>query len=202
MSSSAGSKGRTVDGRALVAALQAAMRALPTSQEKAELRRNVDELIKFLTDLRDSLDLIPAVEDASQAGKGIEALAALLARAESNVALASALGIDLAGAGDATSKRRPRKRSPADGQPPVPVGSVLEKLRQQPVDSIRRELEDPDRHSSATLKAIAGELGIRGTAKLSRETMAHQISMKIANYRGYQRLRGDAASPSGESEDR
>lgn len=65
------------------------------------------------------------------------------------------------------------------------------------MESIRRELEDPERHSTATLRVVAGQLGIRGTAKLSRETMAHQFSMKIANFRGYQRMSGEGEPAGG-----
>lgn len=191
MSSSADSEGRTLNGRALVAGLQAAIRALPSSREKQELRQSIDDLIRFLTDLRDSLDLIPTLDDASKADRAVEALAGLFEKAESSPALAAALGIS-----SRRESARPRSRPP-EGAPatervdPSRVDGLLQRLRQQPVESIRRELEDPERHSTGILRAVAAQLGIKGAAKLSRETMAHQISMKIANYRGYQRLRGE-----------
>ncbi len=191
MNSSAGSKGRTVDGRALVAALQSAVKSLPTASEKQELRLLINELVLFLTDLRDSLDLIPAIEDAAKAERALEALGELFRRAEDNSTLAIALGVGPSADPGRSKGRRSSVTPERTEQEPVQVQGLLERLRQQPVESIRRELEAPEHHSLAILRGIATQLGIRGTAKLSRETMAHQISMKIANFRGYQSLRGD-----------
>jgi hypothetical protein len=62
-----------VDGRALVAALQLAVKALPTTSEKQELRRSINDLIAFLTDLRDSLRGYQRMSGDDGAGGGSNA---------------------------------------------------------------------------------------------------------------------------------
>lgn len=178
--------GRHLDGKALVGAIDAAIRALPTAADKEGLRSSLNELISFLSEVRDALDLVPAIEDAKKAEQALATLREHVGKAERNPFLAAALGLHGASTGPARTKRVGRP-GPAGG-----VQGLLARLRKLPVDGIRAELEDPERHPVALLAALAAELGVHGGEKLGRVALSHQVTMKIANYRGYEQLRGSA----------
>lgn len=65
----------------------------------------------------------------------------------------------------------------------------LDQLRQMPVDAIRAQLMDSATYPTGLLVAIATELGIAQARRVGRLALAHQVSMKIANHRGYIGLR-------------
>ncbi len=66
----------------------------------------------------------------------------------------------------------------------------MAELEPLPVDDIKARLRDDTRYSVGELRAAAAVAGIPSHRKLGREALAHQIAMKIANLRGYQRLGG------------
>jgi hypothetical protein len=74
------------------------------------------------------------------------------------------------------------------------MATAIDALSMMPVDDARTELAG-DRYSIAAIRRIAAVLGIRGASRLTREALVHQIAMKLANYRGYQRLGGEAEAP-------
>lgn len=66
----------------------------------------------------------------------------------------------------------------------------MAELEPLPVDDIKARLRDENLYSVAQLRSIAAA-GMRSRRKLGRDALAHQIAMKIANFRGYQRLGGE-----------
>jgi len=69
--------------------------------------------------------------------------------------------------------------------------ATLEAVRSLPGDEIRSELLAQDRHPVSELRAIALEMGIRPSQKLSRDSLVQQITTTIVNDRGYRALRGE-----------
>ena len=63
-------------------------------------------------------------------------------------------------------------------------------MKSLPVDEIRSKLQS-ESYPMRTLRSVASAVGVRPTKGLSRETLAHQVAMRIANLRGYELLRGE-----------
>ena len=70
--------------------------------------------------------------------------------------------------------------------------AIMAELEPLPVDDIKARLRDENRYSVAELRGAAAVVGIPSHRKLGRQALAHQIAMKIANLRGYERLGGQA----------
>jgi hypothetical protein len=67
----------------------------------------------------------------------------------------------------------------------------MAELESLPVDDIQARHRDENLYSVAQLRSVAAAAGMRSHRKLGRDALAHQIAMKIANFRGYQRLGGE-----------
>lgn len=164
--------------------LQAVVEALPTEAEKAEAKERIQALSDFIKMLQSALDSMPSVESVSRVNEAITGLQELFAKAEANPVLAGLV--------PAPRKRRPSKDTrPITEQDLAAARSDIEALNRMSVDEIRANLLDEDRYSLLRLRRMAAYLGIGATEKLSRESLAHQITMKIANYRGYRALSGN-----------
>lgn len=163
--------------------LQATVEALPTETEKAQAKEKIRALADFVEMLQVALDSIPSAESVSHVSKAIAGLQELFAKAEANPVLAGLV--------PTPRKPRPRKSKRQLTEQELAASKAdIERLNALPVEDIRNRLLDEDGYSLARLRAIASFLGIGAAEKLSRESLAHQITMKIANYRGYQTLSG------------
>lgn len=67
----------------------------------------------------------------------------------------------------------------------------LKYLESLPIDDIKSRLTNTELFKMKFLKAIAIKLGLKTTSNVKRESLIHQISMKIANFRGYKQLSGE-----------
>jgi len=176
--------GSSAGPRAFIARLGATVAALPTEAEKREAQENLAALIEFLTDMQQRLLALPSAEDMGGIRRAAEALEALFGKAERDPVLAGVLGL-----------RRPPAARPSGpmvtSEDRAKAQVTLQAVRALPGDQIRSELLDQDRHSVNEVRAIAAEVGIRSTERLSRDALAQQISTRIVNDRGYRALRGD-----------
>ncbi|MBI1900342.1 MAG: hypothetical protein HYS13_04400 [Planctomycetia bacterium] len=72
----------------------------------------------------------------------------------------------------------------------------LPALERLPLEQLRTRLQG-ENYTASELQAIAAEIGIRPRQRTSREELIEQIATKIANYRGYQLLMGEALTDTG-----
>lgn len=168
--------------KTLVSNLRDMTNALPSESEKQEIQANFGALIEFLSTLQKNIASLPSLEEISGVNHALDKLQDFFARAQTNPMIAGAVGIK-------PSTKVRKKTSDITEEQRVKAKATLSTLQTLPVDEIRSELQKED-HSVAELYAIASELGVRSTKGISRDALAHQISMKIANYRGYQKLSG------------
>lgn len=157
--------------------------ALPSDSEKQEIEGALVKLIGFMNDLKARLELVPSAEEVSGLRVAAQRLEQALMSAENDPVLAGVFGLARPQAGRRES-RAASEASSAAGR------SALEALQALSVDEIRSKLQS-DSYPLATLRAVASVLGVRPTKGLSREALAHQVTMRIANTRGYERLRGE-----------
>jgi len=163
--------------------LQATVEALPTDAEKALAKERLQALADFVRTLQAALESMPSAESVIHVSKAIDGLQELFAKAEANPVLAGLV--------PAPRKQTPRKPARPLTEQDVAVGrSDIETLKAMSVEEIRAKLLDEDGYSLSRLRGMASALGIGATEKLGRESLAHQITTKIANYRGYQTLSG------------
>jgi len=163
--------------------LQATVQSLPTNAEKRQVQERIAALAEFLENLQGAVNSMPTIESVSQINEALHLLQGLFSKAEANPVLA----------GLAPAPRGPRLRKSKQGVSEEDITSAkpdLEALQGMPVDEIRAKLLSEDHYGLSRVRAIAAALGIAATEKLSRESLAHQITTKIANYRGYERLSG------------
>jgi len=171
--------------KAFLKGLRDALGALPKESERKEIKAILDTLIEFLTSLRENFDTLPSVKDTNKASQAIQKLEELFVQAETDPILASLVGL-----------RRfspPKRKKPIVTEEEITKAKgVLVELKKLPVDEIRAKLQEQNFYSLSQLRAIASAMNIKPIEKLSRNSLVHQISTKIANYRGYRSLRGEA----------
>ncbi len=166
----------------LLSGLRDIISALPTEVEKQEIQTSFNILIEFLMNMQKNFGMLPSVEDTNEVSRAIQKLEELYVKAEANPTLASTMGLN----------RSPRiRRTKAKIMPEeiTQAKTTLDNLEELPTDQIRSKLQS-ENYPLSELRAIASVMGIRSIEKLSRDALAHQITMKIANRRGYQILRG------------
>jgi hypothetical protein len=164
----------------MLGCLEQVVALLPTREEKSDIDTALNSLITFLGDLQRSYALLPAQQDLDSVRQGIGQLANIMEAAQENPVIAAAVG---------SRRPSPAQQKTANTVPPEEARQLLAKLQPMSFDAIRSELE-AESYSVACLRAIARELGIKGS-KLKRESLIHQIAAKIANLRGYRMLMGE-----------
>ncbi len=179
-------KAEFMKGKSFLSRLQATVQSLPTEAEKRQAQEKIVALVEFLNSLQTAFNSMPTIESVSQVNAALDWLQNLLSKAEANPILA--------GLAPAPRVPRPRKARQAVTEGDIASAKIdLEVLKDLGVDQIRAKLLDEDGYALSRIRAIAVTLGIGGTEKLSRESLVHQITTKIANYRGYERLSGKEA---------
>jgi hypothetical protein len=166
-----------------VASLRDMLSVLPTESEKQETEASFIALIEFLTRLQRNLSALPSAEDMSGVSQAIQKLEELFVKAETNPTLAGIVGLRRL-SGVRRSKPMITEEERAEAK------AVLADLEALPIDEIRSKLQS-ETFSVSKLRAIASVMSIKSTKGISRDALTHQITMKIANYRGYQLLRGE-----------
>jgi hypothetical protein len=167
--------------------LKATVEALPSNEEKQAAQARITALADFLRNLQVAVDSMPTIESVDQVHEALEWLQRLFAKAEANPVLAG-----LAPASRAPGARKP-KAALTEWDMTNAKGDI-DALKALPVEGIHAKLLDEDGYSLTRVRAIAVALGIRATEKLSRESLAHQVTTKIVNYRGYEALSGKSES--------
>jgi hypothetical protein len=163
--------------------LDQALEKLPSAEERARLLDGLAQLRMLVEALERGLATIPTSGEAETARRAARDVRSFFDRAEADPLLARLL------AGQrAPRPRTSHARSEATGGPEI--GPQIDALSKMSVDEAQRVLEG-DHYSLTDVRKIAIGLGIRGGSKLPRAALAHQIVMKLANYRGYQQLSGD-----------
>lgn len=174
------SKRRSGSTRNLLASIGRLIDSLPTEEERSALRADLAAVHAFLSSLEEAVAGLPTKEDAAFVRQSLERLQRVAATAAERPLLGAALG---------SRARTPKTERGPTEEELTRAGQLLTELEASPVDEIHERLGQTDAVSVHVLRAIAGQLGIRATARLTKEALAHQIASSIANKRGYEGLR-------------
>src|SRR5688572_17504552 len=79
--------------QAFVQSLRALTDSLPSEADKREVASQLDELIRFLNEIKDRLGALPSREGAADVRSAIDRLDEMFAHAKTSPALGAALGI-------------------------------------------------------------------------------------------------------------
>jgi len=160
---------------------------LPLETEKKEIQSNIDTIVNFLNDIRNNILTIPSSENMSELSKSLQAFEELHKKAETNPILANVFGIH-------RPKAKKSKKFQVPEEESLKANKSLSELESIPIGEIRSRLQNDNLYSVSDLRALASIMGIRSIEKQSKETLVHQITMKIANFRGYKQLSGEMKS--------
>ena len=158
---------------------------LPTEDQKAEVERELDTIIGFLTNVREALAKVPTRVEGEGLEQSLKVLRHFVEVAEADPLISKTLGLQ----GKASRSRMVR------GSPRVAVDvkAAVDELRSLSPEEVRRTLEG--RMAKCTLmdlREIAAELGVRARSKASRAIMVDHIVKRLENQAGYEYLREHA----------
>lgn len=164
-----------------VATLQAMLETLPSEAEVTEIDRQLQQLISFLQQVREKVNSLPTQQDANATRGALARIDELLADAQRSPALLAALGMR-----PAPSRSRNIQHSPEDVER---AKARLAQFEMLPIDQLRVRLSALQ---PGELQELGSAIGIRRNARISHETLVHQVATKITNTRGYRSLREGA----------
>ena len=155
---------------------------LPSSAEREESVKAINELVTVLGDLRDAFGAMPSAEEAARAKESLAKL--------ENIVIRNPL---MRGASNGKSER-PRPRAVNGSKPPKTVqvfpaevmGQTLANLKELSANAMRSELEDAKAYSNDHLKALLSSLGRRVSGKGVKSEMIEQLVAAVVNDRTIQ----------------
>ena len=169
--------------RAFLSGLDDLVNSLPSQSEKDRIVESCGAIADFVKDLQESILALPTVEDTAKVRAAIRELERLYEKAETSPTLAAAVGLN--------GRRAARRKEAAVGPDDVQQAKdQLNRLESLPVDEIQAKLTGRE-FRVRQLRSLASLVGLRPGRGVNKEALAHQIAMKIANYRGYRLLRGE-----------
>jgi DNA primase len=186
-------EGGYLDLKKFATRLRELTEGLPTGTEKAEIRKQFEEIIAFLNQAQRALDGLPTREETDGVRRAVEAFDELAIRAKASPFVAAAIGL--------VQPRTPRpKAAPLSAEENTRAQALLTQLQSLSIDEMRNHLSNNESVSSREVNAIAALVGIKATRRTSRDELAHQVATKISNFRGYQDLKGGAQTTEGKSD--
>jgi hypothetical protein len=171
------------DLRKFANSLRALAEGLPTSEDKAALRRHFEEIISFLSQAQQAIDSLPTSDEAAGVRRAVDAFEQLAEQAKSRPVLSAALGL----------KPPTAPRPKLSGLTQIEnerAQALLNELRALSIDGMNARLRDDPSIGARDLEAVASLVGIRPKRRAGREMLVEQIVTKISNYRGYRELQG------------
>jgi len=168
--------------KSFISGLQVLVNSLPTEDEKQELRKNVNAIIDFFKYLNNNIGEIPSIENTEKIKINLQKMEEILLKIESDQLLSI-----MAGLKKPAIKKYSKPKIEAFYITNAKL--ILSELEKLPIDEIKKKLEN-NKYNVLDLKAIAHIMNIKSIENYSAATLIHQIAMKIANYRGYQKLSG------------
>jgi hypothetical protein len=183
------SRAELLKARNFLSTLDVLLRNLPTAAERKRLEENLAAVTDFLEMLRATLSRVPSAESVDQIRAAVRNIGEALERAGTNPLVAGVFQ-------GPRGLRNRMKPKPIGDTDLAQARSHVEKLENLPIDEMRATLNDDRAHSIDRLRVLARVLGIRNVAKLGRDALVHQVSARIANYRGYRRLGASETSAS------
>jgi len=158
--------------------------SLPSQKEAYKVSQELGAYIKLLKDLQKQFQEVPSGEETDKIISTIEKLRSLIRVTEANPDLSDAL-YQSTDKGKARLSR-PKPLSEHDREKAKVIANQLKPLSPE---EVHKKFEDKKAFPVATLRQVAGELGVRVPSKSTRAYLVERISKKVSNLRGYNYLR-------------
>lgn len=163
----------TPDAFDFIAGLQSLLGSLPPEEQRREAMAAFNELISFLTGLREKFNALPTREDAAKLQPSLSRLEELFRYTEKSSATTQSANLN----------QKPKKSSDID------VSALGEAIKRLPADEITSRL-DNKQYLASTIKAVAVELGMKPGSKENKTVLISRIVNYIENARMSDRLAG------------
>ncbi|MDD9818704.1 MAG: hypothetical protein OXU61_11325 [Gammaproteobacteria bacterium] len=158
--------------------------SLPSQKEVFKVSQELSAYIKLLKDLQKQFQEVPSGEETDKIISTIEQLRGLIRVTEADPDLSGAL-YQSPNKGKARLSR-PKPSPEYDRKKAKMIASQLKPLSPE---EVYKKFEDKKAFPVATLRQVAGELGVRVPSKSTRAYLVERISKKVSNLRGYNYLR-------------
>ena len=168
--------------RSLLASIRDMASTLPSDAERGQAMAALDAVMDYLGQVRTLVADLPTSDSIVDLQAALDRLDALAEAADQNTLLRSALGTPPA------PQRRKTAKAPAASV--EDAERLLETLKDLTVDQIRDKLTLDDSVTVRDLRALAAHMSVRTSSRTSRQTLAQQLTSRIANQRGYKELGG------------
>lgn len=168
--------------RSLLAAISELAATLPSDAERTESIAAIRAVEEYLAGIREWLERLPTSENASDLRGALAKFDSLVERADSNPLISRVLG--------ASPRSRPRKEPAAPSSSPETGKRLLAEMESFSIDQIRERLQTDPLITTQDLRSVAQLLQLRPSSRITREALAHQLTTRISNDRGYRMLSG------------
>ena len=173
-------KPTTPDAFDFIAGLQHLFGSLPSEQQRGEVVEAFDNLIGFLSEVREKFAVLPTREQTVELQPSLAKLEELFRYAEKRPSDESAVN-------DITPKKPVSRAVAKDSE--VDISALAETIKRLPAETIKTQLEGKQ-HSAQTLKSVAIGLGIKVGSKETKASLVSRIVNFIENIRMSDRLAG------------
>lgn len=168
---------------AFLSNLAGLVESLPTLETKAEVNRELDALIGFLSEFQEKMRDVPTIEETKEISSTVERLITLVKLADSDPFLSRNLGLSPQKSG---GQSRHQSLTDTERRKAKEIAAQIKKLSPQ---ELSKELADKKTYKVVFLKQVASEIGARVSSRATRASIIEKISKKLSNTRGYDYLR-------------
>ena len=164
----------------LLKGVKSLLSSLPTEEEKRELLRSLDEISKFLDELRALVQQVPTMESSRELSEGLSRLDALTHQVQQDNGLRRALGLR-------ASTARGKGRAPGSVESEEQISELMEIVVASDTSKIESLIaQEP----LAVLKGLAARFNLRVPSKERKQDLVRRLVVHVENQRGYATLRG------------
>lgn len=158
--------------------------SLPSQKEALKVGQELSVYIKLLKDLQKQFKEVPSSAETDKIISTIEQLRDLIRIAEADPGLS-----DVLHQSPNKGKTRLSKPKPSPEYQRKKAKVIANQLKPLSPEEVYKKFENKKAFPVATLRQVAGELGVRVPSKSTRAYLVERISKKVSNLRGYNYLR-------------
>lgn len=159
--------------------IHAVLDSVPSSKERAQIRKSLASISDMVERVRVSLDALPEPRRVNAAMRKLEGLSKAVNGTENGRPQTSH---------DRVTKKKYGGHAPLSQEERDLADAHSAELKLIPSDELREFLDNRERFTVRQLRAIAARYGLPPSAKYNREALINHIAAKISNLRGYHNI--------------
>lgn len=159
--------------------IHAILDLVPSSKERAQIRKSLDSISDMVERVRVSLDALPDPRRVNAAIRKLEGLSKATNDRDNGLS---------PNGNHKVAKKTYKGNAPLTREESDFADVQVAELKKIPSDELRNFLDNRERFSVRQLRAVASKYGLPPSAKYNREALINHIAVKISNLRGYHNL--------------